>query len=220
MKNDLGIALFRWIAMISLNSIEGKNLALARGEHLLFRDLSFDVSAGEVLSVEGPNGAGKTSLLRLIAGFLEQRAGSIALHSGTGEVSTDAEERAKFVGWLGHLDGIKPQLSPTENLKFFARYYAHGDMEDALDRMGLRRIRDLPAQYLSAGQKKRVAFARLMLGGRKLWLLDEPLSSLDAGGRALAAELVTKHCSDGGMVVAATHEPLGVPCRHRQLGSA
>jgi heme exporter protein A len=204
----------------ALGGLRGERLTLARGEKQLFRELSFDVSAGDVLSVEGPNGAGKTSLLRLIAGFLEQSAGSIALRSGSGETITDAEERAKFVGWLGHSDGIKPQLTPTENLKFFARYHHRGDIDSVLDRMSLCRIRDLPVQYLSAGQKKRVAFARLMLVGRPLWLLDEPFSSLDAEGRALAAELITRHCGDGGIVVAATHEPLGVPCRHLQLGFA
>ena len=206
--------------MTALTSLEGKNLALARGQHLLFRNLSFEVSAGEVLSVEGPNGAGKTSLLRLIAGFLEPRGGTLALHSTAGESVTDPEERARFVGWFGHQDGIKPQLTPAENLAFFARYYAHGDIEYALDHMGLRRVRDLAVQYLSAGQKKRVAFARLMLSGRPLWLLDEPLSSLDAAGRVLAADLIKQHCSAGGIVVAATHEPLGVPCRQLLLGAA
>jgi len=204
----------------ALTSLAGKNLALARGQHLLFHDLSFEVSAGEVLSVEGPNGAGKTSLLRVIAGFLEPRSGTLAISSGAGDVISDAEERGRFVGWFGHQDGIKPQLTPAENLAFFARYYAHGDMEHALNHMGLRRVRDLAVQYLSAGQKKRVALARLMLSGRPLWLLDEPLSTLDAAGRALAAELIKQHCSAGGIVVAATHEPLGVPCRQLQLGSA
>ncbi len=206
--------------LAALGGIEGKGLALARGEHLLFRDLGFDVSAGEVLSVEGPNGIGKTSLLRLIAGFLEQRAGTLALRTATGDVEADPEERGRYVGWLGHHDGIKHQWTPAENLTFFTRFYGHGEMEQTLHRMGLKRVRDLPAQYLSAGQKKRVALARLVLSGRPLWLLDEPLSSLDTAGRTLTAELVAEHCAAGGMVFAATHEPLGVPCRHLLLGSA
>jgi len=204
----------------ALGGLSGDKLALTRGGHLLFRDLSFEISAGETLSVEGPNGAGKTSLLRSIAGFLELRAGTLTLHTAAGVTVCDPEERAQFIVWLGHQDGIKPQLTPAENLSFFARYYGHGDMEQAIDRLGLHRVRDLPVQYLSAGQKKRVSFARLTLIGRPLWLLDEPLSSLDAAGRTLAAELIAQHCEGGGTVIAATHEPLGVPCRHLQLGSA
>jgi heme exporter protein A len=201
----------------ALGGLSGEKLALARGEHLLFRDLSFEVSAGETLSVEGPNGAGKTSLLRLIAGFLELRAGMLTWRMTTGATVLDPEERAKFIGWLGHLDGIKSQWTPVENLGFFARFHGNGDVALALNRLGLHRVRDLPVQYLSAGQKKRVAFARLTLVNRPLWLLDEPLSSLDGAGRRLAAELIAQHCADGGIVVAATHEPLGVPCRHLQL---
>lgn len=206
--------------MATLKGLDGKDVALARGAHLLFRDLSFAVSAGEMLSVEGPNGAGKTSLLRLIAGFLTQRAGSLSLRTDVdGEIS-DGEERAKFVGWLGHQDGIKPQLTPSENLHFFARFFGGSDIDHALGALGLARVRDLPAQYLSAGQKKRLAFARLIISRRPLWLLDEPLSALDAAGRSLVAELVIRHCADGGVAVAATHEPLGVPCRRLVLGSA
>jgi heme exporter protein A len=205
---------------MTVSNVLGQNLALARGQHLLFRDLSFGVSSGEMLSVEGPNGAGKTSLLRLIGGFLEPRSGTLAIRNGAGDVITDPEERGRFVGWFGHQDGIKPQLTPAENLAFFARYYAHGDTEHALNHMGLRRVRDLAVQYLSAGQKKRVAFARLMVSGRPLWLLDEPLSSLDAAGRTLAADLIKQHCGKGGIAVAATHEPLGVPCRQLLLGAA
>jgi heme exporter protein A len=201
-------------------ALSGDKLALARGGHLLFRDLSFAVSDGETLSVEGPNGAGKTSLLRLIAGFLEPGAGTLALQTAAGATVSDPEERAKFVGWLGHQDGIKTQLTPAENLSFFARFHGGGDIAFALNRLGLDRVRDLPVQYLSAGQKKRLAFARLSLINRSLWLLDEPLSSLDAAGRALVAELIAQHCAAGGMVIAATHEPLGVACRHLQLGAA
>jgi heme exporter protein A len=133
----------------------------------------------------------------------------------------DPEERAKFVGWLGHFDGLKTQLTPLENLNFFARYYrGSADTDAALERLGLRRVRELPVQYLSAGQKKRLAFARLLLCGRALWLLDEPLSALDAAGRALVAELIAQHCSSGGIVVAATHDAIGIACRQLRLGAA
>jgi heme exporter protein A len=204
----------------ALGGLVGEKLTLTRGEHLLFRDLSFEIAAGEVLSVEGPNGAGKTSLLRLIAGFLEQRAGTLTLKTGADSVA-DPEERARFVGWLGHHDGLKTQLSSRENLQFFAGYYRCGvNIDAALERLGLRRVRELPVQYLSAGQKKRLAFARLLLCARPLWLLDEPLSALDAAGRALVAELITQHCTGGGLVVAATHDPIGTTCRQLRLGAA
>jgi heme exporter protein A len=206
--------------VVVLGGLYGKDITLARGAQILFRGLSFELAAGDVLSVEGPNGAGKTSLLRLIAGFLEQREGSIALKSAAGADIADPEERARFIGWLGHQDGIKPQLTSFDNLRFFTKYLRHGDAEEALGRMGLHRVRDLPVQYLSAGQKKRLALARLMASGRPLWLIDEPLSSLDAQGRSLASELVAEHCKQGGMVVAATHDPLGVPCRRLTLGGA
>lgn len=202
-----------------LKSIAADALALERGSWRLFRDLSFAVRAGEALSVEGPNGIGKTSLLRLIAGFLTPRAGSLSFRCDS-ETITDPEERMRYVGWLGHQDGIKPQLTPFETLQFFASYFGGSDIEGALTRFGLKRVRDLPAQHLSAGQKKRLAFARLSLSERPLWLLDEPLSALDAAGRAQAAEVLARHCADGGIVIAATHEPLGIPCRHLQLGTA
>ena len=183
-----------------------ENLMGIRGQRVLFRGLSFRVSAGTVLSLEGPNGVGKTSLLRMIAGFLAPATGTIALD----DVS-DAEERGKRIGWLGHQDAAKPQLTPHEVLTFFARLYgADADVEAALARVGLAKIAALPCQYLSAGQKKRLALARLVLLARPLWLLDEPLSSLDADGRARAVELITAHVAQGGIAVAATHELLGV----------
>ncbi|HEY5049011.1 MAG TPA: heme ABC exporter ATP-binding protein CcmA [Rhizomicrobium sp.] len=203
--------------MAALGGLRGEKLALQRGHHPLFRDLSFEVSAGEVLLVEGPNGAGKTSLLRLIAGFLKPRAGSVALRTAGGLVLSEVEEWSPYIGWLGHQDGIKPQLTPHETLRFFARFHRGADVEQALNRLGLQRFRDLPVQYLSAGQKKRVALARLTLANRALWLMDEPMSMLDFAGRALVAELIVQHCRDGGMVVAATHEPLGIPGRHLSL---
>ena len=192
-----------------------ENLTGIRGQRLLFRDLSFRVEAGQVLSLEGPNGAGKTSLLRMIAGFIAPAAGSIAF----GALS-EPEERGKRIGWLGHHDAAKPQLSPREVLAFYAWLYRiAGDIDSALDAVGLRAIADLPCQYLSAGQKKRLALARLKLLRRPVWLLDEPLAALDAAGKALAAEFLSAHAKDGGIAIAATHEPLGIACEKLQLGS-
>ena len=189
-----------------------ENLACIRGQRLLFRDLSFSLAAGRALSLQGPNGAGKTSLLRLIAGFLRPAAGAIRLRTN-GEDIADGEERGKFIGWLGH------QLCVREQLAFFALLYASGrDPDEAMKIFGLMPLAELPGQYLSAGQKRRLALARLHLCARPLWLLDEPLAALDAAGKKLVAETIAAHCASGGIVVAATHEPLGAECETLMLG--
>lgn len=195
----------------ALSGLDIEALSLWRGERMLFRDLAFSVVAGQTLLLEGANGTGKTSLLRAIAGFLEPRAGTIRIRMNDGEPVSSGEERADFIGWLGHQDGAKSQLTPIEALDFFSRYYggAHA-IGEALARVGLARLKDLPIQYLSAGQKRRLALARLSLTARPLWLLDEPLASLDTAGKALVAELVAEHCASGGIAIVATHEPLGL----------
>lgn len=194
-------------------------MACIRGQRMLFRDLSFSLAAGRALSLQGPNGVGKTSLLRLIAGFLRPAAGTIHLRTN-GEDVADAEERGKFMGWLGHQDAVKPQLCVREQLAFFALLYESGrDPNEAMRTFGLMPLAGLPGQYLSAGQKRRLALARLQLSARPLWLLDEPLAALDAAGKKLVAETVAAHCACGGIVVAATHEALGVECEKLMLGA-
>jgi len=201
---------------LTLLSVE--NLACIRGGRLLFRDLSFSVSQGEVLSIEGPNGVGKTSLLRMIAGFLPAAAGSIVLHA-QGPIS-EPEERGKQIGWLGHQDGAKPQLTAAEVLNFFASLHGLAcDVTRFLALAGLERCSELPCQYLSAGQRRRLALARLAMTGRPLWLLDEPLAALDSSGKAFATGLITSHCASGGIVLAATHEPLDIPSQRLALGA-
>lgn len=173
------------------------------------------------MALEGPNGAGKTSLLRMLAGFLTPLAGTIRVRTKSGAAIEDAEERGRLMGWLGHQDGIKPQLTARENLAFYAKLYEREcDVAAALDAVGLARASGLPGQYLSAGQKKRLALARLQLSARPVWLLDEPLSALDVSARRLAAEMIRNHCAKGGMAIAATHEPLGLDCRKLMLGAA
>jgi len=184
---------------------------------MVFRDLSFAVEAGAVLSVEGPNGAGKTSLLRMLAGFLAPASGTVRLRID-GTALEDGEERGKQVGWLGHHDAVKPQMTVRETLAFFAMLHrGAGALEGAMEQVGLARLGDLPGQYLSAGQKKRVALARLWLCGRPLWLLDEPLAALDPAGKRVVADLIAAHCAAGGIAVAATHEPLGIEARRLVL---
>lgn len=207
--------------MQALRGFFADQLTLERGGRELFRALSFRAGAGDAMSVEGANGAGKTSLLRLLAGFLQQESGRISFTTSEGVEIAEAEERGVYVGWFGHQDGVKAQLTPVETLAFYARFYGvTGDIAAALAEVGLSRARDLPAQYLSAGQKKRVALARLKLSGRPLWLLDEPLASLDAAGKALAAQFIAEHCKNGGIAIAATHEPLGINCARLVLGDA
>ncbi len=198
--------------------IEVVGLACVRGERALFHELSFRLPSGGVLSVEGPNGAGKTSLLRMIAGFIPPAAGSVAVISSDGRVD-DPEERGKLMGWLGHHDAAKSQLTPTEMLRSYAGLYGNlADVAASLDRVGLTRLSELPCQYLSAGQKKRLALARLLICGRAIWLMDEPLAALDEAGKRLAAELIGEHGASGGATIAATHEPLGVASDQVRLG--
>lgn len=170
------------------------------------------MNAGEALAIEGANGSGKTSLLRMIAGFIAPQAGSIVLARDGAEIS-DGEERGKHIGWLGHQDGVKPQMTPNETLRFFAGLQnVPAEAESALEQVGLARAAELPCRYLSAGQKKRLALARLKISARPLWLLDEPLSALDTQGKTLLRDLIERHCASGGMVIAATHEPLDIDC--------
>lgn len=201
-------------------SLTAEKLACVRGDRQIFAALDFQVKSGEVLVVGGANGVGKTSLLRLIAGFLPPAAGSVSITADQGTIS-DGEERSRQIGWLGHQDGIKPQLDVDEQLEFFARLYgAAAGLDDVLARVGLSRQRQLPCRYLSAGQKKRLGLARLIVSARPLWLLDEPFAALDINGRALAAELMQMHCASGGIVVAASHDPFGFPSRALRLGSS
>ncbi|HEY0267495.1 MAG TPA: heme ABC exporter ATP-binding protein CcmA [Rhizomicrobium sp.] len=192
-----------------ITSLTAERLACARGDRKLFDGLSFRVRAGQALSVEGPNGAGKTSLLRLVAGFLAPSAGRIVVKIAEAE-SDDADARGKLVGWLGHHDGLKPQLTVLEQLDFFARLYGAKAEAGLLERVGLQRQAELPCRYLSAGQKRRLALARLVAADRPLWLLDEPFAALDTAGQALVAHLMARHCGAGGIIIAATHDPLGL----------
>jgi len=176
------------------------------------------VSAGEAMTVRGPNGSGKTSLLRILGGLLTQASGVIRTASEAGDTS-EADERRTLVGWFGHQDGIKSQLSPRENLHFLARFFAAeaASVESLLTRVGLAAPADLSCRYLSAGQRKRLALARLQLVPRPLWLLDEPFASLDERGRTLAGQIIADHIARGGIAVIATHDPMPFDCRTLSL---
>jgi heme exporter protein A len=192
-----------------ISSLTAENLVCVRGEKRVFEGLSFRVTSGQALAVEGANGAGKTSLLRMIAGFLAPAAGRLIVKSAVGE-SDDGEERGRSIGWLGHQDGLKPQLTVIEQLQFFAHLYGKAADRALLDQVGLARQADLPCRYLSAGQRRRLALARLLASARPLWLLDEPFAALDTAGQALVGQLMARHCGAGGIIIAATHDPLGL----------
>ncbi len=196
------------------------HVTCVRGHRVLFRDLSLAASGGTLVSLEGPNGVGKTSLLRMIAGFLRPAIGSIVFTTDSVPVS-DHEERGAFIGWLAHQDAVKPQMLVREQLAFWAALFrSQQSVDEALEAFGLSVQADIPGQFLSAGQRRRLALARLMLSGRPLWLLDEPLAALDVDGKALAARTMAAHCAAGGIVLAATHEPLGLACETLRLGGA
>ena len=183
----------------------------------MFSQLDFEASSREALAVTGPNGAGKTSLLRLIAGLLMPSAGSIELEGG--EADLTLPEQAHY---LGHRDALKPALSVAENLAFW-RDFLGGDVSDpgeSLAAVGLGHTANLPAAYLSAGQRRRLSLARLIAIKRPIWLLDEPAATLDSAGQSLFAALMSDHLAQGGMVIAATHGPLGINARELRIGGA
>jgi heme exporter protein A len=183
------------------------DLACRRGTRELFSGLGFSLSGGEALMVTGRNGSGKSSLLRLIAGLLRPQAGRIDLDGGDPELTIG--EQAHY---LGHLDALKPSLTVAENLTFWTAWLGTPDNphERALGRLGLETLADLPAAYLSAGQKRRLSLARLLTVYRPLWLLDEPTAALDTDGQRRLADLMRTHLARGGLILAAAHGPIGL----------
>jgi heme exporter protein A len=181
----------------------------------VFSALDFEARAGEVLAVTGRNGSGKTSLLRLIAGLLIPAAGSIALDGGDAELTI-----AEQAHYLGHRDALKPALSVGENLSFWRKFLGGevSDTAESLRAVGLDHAADLPAAYLSAGQRRRLSLARLLAVRRPLWLMDEPNTALDAAGQGLLAGLMREHLVRGGLIVAATHGSLGIDAHELKIG--
>jgi heme exporter protein A len=185
------------------------DLAMERGGRRLFSALSFEAEAGSALIVTGPNGAGKSSLLRGLSGFLPFQEGSFALEGGDPERSLG--EQAHY---LGHADALKGALTAGENLAFWAGALGGDSRREAcgaaLAKVGLVHVVDFPVRALSAGQKRRVALARLLVAHRPLWLLDEPTTALDVAAQAAFAGILQGFMNGGGIVVAATHAPLGL----------
>ena len=203
-----------------------RDLAAERGGRPVFADLGFVLEGGEALNVVGRNGAGKSTLLRVLAGLLAPTAGRVTLDPpDPDDPDTPVSERAHY---LGHADALKPALTPLDHLGFAADLLGRGERgsgrrepaattpAEALDRVALAHAADLPCGYLSAGQRRRVALARLLVAARPLWLLDEPATALDLGSQAVLGDMMRRHLDGGGLIVAATHGSLGLD-RVREL---
>jgi len=179
-------------------------LAVARGGVTVLEGVCFTLGRGEALALRGPNGIGKTTLLRTLAGLQPPLAGRV-----------DGADDS--VAYAGHLDGVKPTLSVAENLGFWANMFGQRDIGPALAAFDLEALAARPAQTLSAGQKRRLGLARMMVSDRPVWMFDEPTVSLDAGSVARFAQAVQAHCAAGGSAVMATHVELGLPARELDL---
>lgn len=194
----------------------GNNLTCSRGGREVFAGLNFSLPGGEALVVTGRNGAGKSSLLRVIAGLVQLAGGELELDGG--EPDATIAEQAHYIG---HQDAVKPSLTVGENLTFWAHYLGGTSLpiDLALEAMDLATLINLPAVYLSAGQRRRLSIARLVAVPRRLWLLDEPTSALDVPSQKRLAELMHTHLAGGGMIVAAAHGPIGLErARELQIG--
>jgi heme exporter protein A len=196
--------------------LSGTDLTCWRGGREVFRGVGFQVASGEGLLLTGRNGAGKSSLLRMIAGLLRIAGGRLEFNGGA--TDHDIAEQAHY---LGHLDAFKPALTVLENLSFWIDYLnGTGKPQAALETVGLGSLADLPASYLSAGQKRRLSLARLVAIRRPLWLLDEPTSALDAAAQAMLLDLMRQQLASGGLIIAATHQSLDLQnVRELRLGA-
>ncbi|WP_314958904.1 heme ABC exporter ATP-binding protein CcmA [Bradyrhizobium cosmicum] len=193
----------------------GRGVTCVRGGREVFAGLDFEAVSGEAVAVVGRNGSGKTSLLRLIAGLLIPAGGTIALDSGGAELTLPEQ-----CHYLGHRDALKSALSVLENLSFWADFLGGErlDAAESLATVGLDHAAHLPAAFLSAGQRRRLSLARLLTVRRPVWLLDEPTNALDAAGQDMVGGLMREHLGRGGLIIAATHAPLGIDSRELRIG--
>ncbi len=192
--------------IVRQEGLHAEGLAAIRGERLVFAGLSFALPPGGALLLEGPNGSGKSTLLRVLAGLGRAEAGTLRWNGE--DALSDRTTHATRVAYLGHQDAVKPGLTVAENLAFWGTPL---QIEAALARLNLARLAPLPARMLSAGQKRRLALARLALAATPIWLLDEPTLGLDTTSVAALGTMLAAHRATGGVVLAATHLPLPLP---------
>jgi heme exporter protein A len=196
--------------------LHAKDLTCERGGRTVFRDVSLSLKPHQLMQLTGPNGSGKSSLLRLIAGLNEAQTGTITLSGGAPDLSIGQQAH-----YIAHQEAVKTALSVHENLAFWRDFMGGGDVEEALAAFDLTRLSSYPAGLLSAGQKRRLALARLVLVPRALWLLDEPTVGLDIASLGRLVSVMDAQLARGGMIIAATHVPLGrEPDSRLELGAA
>lgn len=192
--------------------LEAKKLGCVRGPRRLFRDLSFAVGPGTFMQVTGPNGSGKTSLLRIICGLVSAEEGEITWQGSN--IRSLGEDYSRQLTYIGHRTGVKEELTSVENLRIANGLsgidLSETDARQALGNVGLEGREDLPARFLSEGQRRRSALARLITGESSLWVLDEVLSSLDAAAVKIIEGLIEGHLNKGGMAIVATHQELRI----------
>lgn len=193
--------------------LSAKKLAARRGEDLIFVNISFHLGAGEALILTGSNGSGKSTLLRVVAGLLTPEKGTVSFVGRGGESD---HRPAEVSHYLGHRNAMKHELTVAENLTFWKAFLGDAasgagvSVEEAAEAVGLSAITHLPFGYLSAGQQRRIAFAKLLVAHRPIWILDEPTAALDDAADRLLGGLIAAHQAAGGVVLAATHQPLGL----------
>lgn len=193
--------------------LEARQLSVSRGEHQLFDQRSFTVSTGELFQLQGDNGSGKTTMLRALCTLIPLDEGELLWRGESLPAARDSYFAA--MAFAGHADGLKAGLTPVENLKWSLTDTppAEDACIAALQRTGLGNKKDLPCRVLSAGQRRRVVLARLLVSNAVLWILDEPLTALDASGRELVATLIEDHITAGGSAIYSTHQPLPLASR-------
>lgn len=193
---------------MSTDNLNAKNLSLIRGGRELFTNLNFIVKPGDLLLIQGENGSGKTSLLKVIAGLIEPDNGS--LFWSNKNIISQRQSFHKNIAWLSHNTGFKGDLTILENIKFESslRKMSIEKLEDSLKHFQLTEFSKIPFRFLSVGQQKRAAIVRMCLINVKLWLMDEPLSNLDATGQSLVIDLINNHTKKSGLCVLASHHAI------------